>query len=103
MINAKTDMGNIEIEVRGNLPEILTDLTVIMTEIYNNLENESLKEAYIKCISEYMPNLIMHENHDDSIVISEEEENDDKSIEEAADLALLLLKWRNGDDFNIPD
>lgn len=94
MIKVETESGGISIEVRGELAEILADLTLIMREIYENIDKD-LQEIYLECISKCIPNLI---RCDDELEEEEEEEVDeDALLNEAAELAMKLLKWKGSD------
>lgn len=98
MIKVETEKGDITLEVRGNLVEILADLTTIIKSIHEKLPDE-LGETFLNCISECIPKLCKNADH----MEEEEESESEKALEEAAKIATALLRWRDGDDFNLPD
>lgn len=100
MIKVETNEGKISIEVRGDLAVILADLTTIISSIYEELP-DGHQTAFLDCISECIPNLVRKGKNEE-----EEESNvkeDNELLEEAAEIAMALLKWRDNGDFNLPD
>lgn len=57
MIHALCNNGHTMIHVEGNMPDILSDLTIIVKAIYDELEDEVGKDMFKEFMEKLLPTL----------------------------------------------
>ena len=57
MIHALCDNGHTMIHVEGNMPDIMSDLTIIVKAIYDELDDEVSKDIFKEFVEKLLPTL----------------------------------------------
>ena len=57
MIHALCDNGRTMIHVEGNMPDIMSDLTIIVKAIYDELDNDTAKDILKEFVEKLLPTL----------------------------------------------
>lgn len=57
MIHALCNSGHTMIHVVGNMPDIMSDLTIIVKAIYDELEDEVCKDIFKEFVEKLLPTL----------------------------------------------
>lgn len=90
MIHALCNSGHTMIHVEGSMPDIMSDLTIIVRAIYDELEDETAKDIFKEFVEKLLPTLPFVKDEEVEKVV-------DKEIEKKK--SELLDSIMGGNDF----
>lgn len=72
MIHALCNSGHTMIHVEGNMPDIMSDLTIIVKAIYDELDNEVSKDIFKEFVEKLLPTLPFVKDEEVEKVVDDE-------------------------------
>ena len=79
MIHALCNSGHTMIHVEGNMPDIMSDLTIIVKAIYDELEDEVSKDIFKEFVEKLLPTLPFVKDEEIEKAVDKEIEKKKKS------------------------
>ena len=72
MLECKIDgrKGDVQVNADGNLPEILSNITILLNVVYDGLKGDGAKEAFVYSIEEMARDKIYTKNSDELAVLA---------------------------------